>query len=273
MPVRGYDQTFHSTDRDEARRLHALAAAYDGMTHRLLIPRLTGSAARCIDVGAGVGTVAAWLASRGCTVTALDRDAGLLHASEHAFAVVEADVCADAYRPGPIFDLVFTRFLLMHLSAREAVLDRLLSWVKPGGWLVVIDGFDVSSPLSGDPDWLATITAFWAAAQGVLGTDTAWVRRYPEPLLRRGLHEVGQRTDLWEVRGGTPQATFFQLTIPTFRSRMLASRQVTAEQLDRVARALDDPAFAEFGIGLSSAWGRRPLSGDCVDAQDAAEQA
>ena len=42
------------------------------------------------------------------------------------------------------FDLAFARLVLEHIPEREAVLDKLVRALKPGGWLLLgVDGFHV----------------------------------------------------------------------------------------------------------------------------------
>ncbi len=46
--------------------------------------------------------------------------------------------------PTAQFDLIHARLVLIHIPAREAVLERLVTALRPGGWLVIED-FDVLS--------------------------------------------------------------------------------------------------------------------------------
>ncbi|HTX28540.1 MAG TPA: class I SAM-dependent methyltransferase [Streptosporangiaceae bacterium] len=101
-----------------------------------------------LDVGAGEGADAIWLASRGWRVTAVDLSAvALERASAHASAAgpeiagriewVHEDVtCWD---PGSgRYDLVSAQYVHLPLAARQAMLRRLTAAVAPGGSLLVV---------------------------------------------------------------------------------------------------------------------------------------
>jgi SAM-dependent methyltransferase len=96
---------------------------------------------RALDLGAGEGRHAMWLASLGWRVTAVDfSTVGLAKGeAEAARRGVRIDwVVADArswHPAGPTgFDLVLVAYL--HLS--DNVLSRATSWLAPGGALVVV---------------------------------------------------------------------------------------------------------------------------------------
>jgi len=95
---------------------------------------------RALDVGAGEGRHAVWLASRGWRVTALDFSAvgverGREHAQREGVSVdfVVGDV-ADWEPVSGAFDLV----LVSYLHLEEEAMERVRGWVAPGGRLVVV---------------------------------------------------------------------------------------------------------------------------------------
>jgi SAM-dependent methyltransferase len=97
--------------------------------------------ATALDVGAGEGRHAVWLASLGWDVTAVDFSAvgigkGRRHADDRGLTVdwVVADVREWRPPPGTTYDLVLVVYL--HLDAD--VLPRVAEWVSPGGRLVVL---------------------------------------------------------------------------------------------------------------------------------------
>src|SRR5262245_18941002 len=124
---------------DEGRRRLALLERFlDPGTFRRLETIGVGEGWRCLDVGAGGGTVCEWLTRRvGATgrVCAVDVDARFLRALNHPrLEVREADIL-DTDLPDACFDLVHARWTLMHIPARDRVLLKLIELLKPGGTL------------------------------------------------------------------------------------------------------------------------------------------
>src|SRR5206468_1516768 len=96
---------------------------------------------RCLEVGAGGGSIARWLAERldGGSVVATDLNVRDLDPGPSGRVEVrQHDVVAEQLEEAA-FDLIHARLLLEHLPQRAAVLDKLVLALRPGGWLVVED--------------------------------------------------------------------------------------------------------------------------------------
>lgn len=127
---------------------------------------------RALDVGAGEGRHAAWLASRGWQVTAVDFSAVGISRGRAETAGLDIDWVVDDVRTweppaGTTFDLVLVAYL--HLA--DDVLGRLAAWVAPGGSLVIL-GHALRNLTEGvggpqDPRLLHTEEQLAAAAQGL----------------------------------------------------------------------------------------------------------
>jgi SAM-dependent methyltransferase len=103
---------------------------------------------RALDLAAGEGRNALWLASRGWTVTAVDFSAVALDRADQLAAArlspgsgtlttVRADVLT--WRPEPrSFDLVLVVYLHLAPELRSAVLEGAAQGVAPGGTLLVV---------------------------------------------------------------------------------------------------------------------------------------
>jgi SAM-dependent methyltransferase len=105
-----------------------------------------------VDLAAGEGRHALWLAGLGWRVTAVDfSGAGLARgrAQPGADAVtwVQADVL-DWSAPTDIFDLVLVAYLHVAEDDTRALLERAVGWLRPGGRLLVL-GHDVENIASG----------------------------------------------------------------------------------------------------------------------------
>ncbi len=125
----------------ERERLTAMAAVCDPTTQRVLLELGLAPHWRCLEVGAGVGSVAAWLSEQvggdGGSVLATDIDTRFLdELKAQRLSVLRHDVTKDPL-PDATFDLVHARFVLEHLPEREYVIDRLVNSLTPGGLLVI----------------------------------------------------------------------------------------------------------------------------------------
>jgi ubiquinone/menaquinone biosynthesis C-methylase UbiE len=115
---------------------------------------------RALDVAAGDGRMALWLASRGWSVTALDfsavgLDRGRRRAQDLGLQVdwqVADATCADFGEQA--FDLVLVLYLHLPRTEMTAVLERCARAVAPGGVLLALghDRDNVTRGVGGPPD-------------------------------------------------------------------------------------------------------------------------
>ncbi len=111
-----------------------------------------------IDLGAGEGRNAVWLAGRGWRVTAVDfssvgleKGARLAADEELDISFVEAD--ATTYEPVELVDLVIIVYLQLDEEGRLTALRRARSWLAPGGTVFVVahDRSNVTRGYGGPP--------------------------------------------------------------------------------------------------------------------------
>jgi SAM-dependent methyltransferase len=241
-----------NTWEQAGERLRLLEECHDPGTTRRIGQLGLRPGARCLDVGAGAGSIARRLAGIG-PVTAVDVDPGML-ATTPGVDVRRTDVVNDPLPGG--FDLVFTRLLLMHLPERDTVLDKLVAAAAPGG-VVLVEDFDFRA-------MSATATgAFGQALPSILdaqrsrGAVTDLGRDLPALLDERGLLDVRAEADLPLVRGGSPMARFMSLSVAQL-TPVAVSRGADPAVLGAARADLDDPARWFHGPTMVAAWGRRP---------------
>jgi SAM-dependent methyltransferase len=220
---------------------------------------------RCLDVGAGGGSVTQWLCDRvgpAGSVVAVDADTRFLEKLGAAnLEVVRADVEHEAL-PRAAFDLVHTRFLLQHLPARDRVLEKLAQAVRPGGWLLVFDSGGTPPVSLQQPEPFARFGGAIFQAASKSGWDLAWAPSLPQRLLALGLEDVRARSFREFVRGGPRGFTgFVAESTERLRERLLATGLIEAAEVDATIAQLRDPAssFLTFECWIAS--GRRPASG------------
>jgi ubiquinone/menaquinone biosynthesis C-methylase UbiE len=173
-----------------------MAEVFDEHTRSLLESVGLKEGMRCLDVGAGAGTITNWIAGRtgAGEVVALDREVRLLLGAcerERNVTVVEADLTTQSTSgllEAGSFDLIHTRSLLGVLVDPETALRRLLSWLAPGGTLVVSDLW--ASPLDGTMGQAlcSAMRAGVALMAGTVGVDPGWAARSGGPRSAGGRH-------------------------------------------------------------------------------------
>ncbi len=146
--------------------------------NRFVVREFAGlPAGRALDIGAGEGRNAIWLAEMGWRVTAVDfspvaigRARDLAAARGVSVEWVVADI-RDYQPDAGVFDAVLVAYLHVVAAERAAVLARAVAALAPGGCILVV-GHDVSNIAEGvggppEPDILYTPEAIVAELPGV----------------------------------------------------------------------------------------------------------
>ena len=175
-------------------RLRLLHGLYGPGTRRLLLEAGLRRGMRVADVGCGVGLVTALLAKlvgpEGQVIgidfsgAQLTRARERLAGSGTSASFVEASATDTGLPPGS-FDLVYCRFLLLHLPEPERALGEMRSLLKPGGTLVCEDG-DLTSSGSEPPSALAAFADLWCRLGPRRGLDYNLGRRLFHMVLAAG---------------------------------------------------------------------------------------
>jgi SAM-dependent methyltransferase len=256
-----------SPDAFECERLALLTQFADPITTRRLTDLGVGPGWRCLDVGAGNGSVARWLAGRVGSqgrVVATDLNPrflgghGLPNLEVRRHNLLEDDLEAAHY------DLVHCRALLMHLPDPVRALRRLANAVWPGGWLLVEEANGSASFGAAHPGHARAARfdrcsrALWAALKASGTMDLDFGRRLPALFEGLGVRDLGHEGVTLTARGGDPMARFLQMTDELLRERFVAAGVLTKADFDELRRAYDDRSFWFVGFTLFGAWGRRP---------------
>ena len=192
----------------EHERLQLLEAHVDPLSIAAIEAAGIGPGSRCLEIGAGAGSIARWLAQQAgdaSLVCAIDLDTRLLTPLvDEGITVLQHDLLVDDFPPGS-FDVVHARAVLEHIPAREHALDRIAEWLAPDGALVLVDC--ASYPIYSSPhEPFRNAMQAWVDVIGRTGTDYEWTRTFPEPLQRHGYRDVGAAAIAPVLQGGTPIA-------------------------------------------------------------------
>ncbi|MQY06813.1 class I SAM-dependent methyltransferase [Actinomadura macrotermitis] len=259
------DEIFSHGDDGEAdpiekERVDALAEALDPASFATLAAVPVGKDARCLEVGAGTGSVARWLADRfpKGSVTATDLDLDLIEEDERPnLRYLRHDVTSDDFPPSS-FDLIHTRFLLPHLPSRDAVLGRMIEWLAPGGWVVLEESALFPFESSPHDCFRRTSLGVFTVIAERFGNDSRWARNLPTLIAESGLAEASMSAACPPISAGSAMAGFWRLTIEQLRSELIELPELSEEDVDTALAQFDDPNFFDLGIATVTVTARRP---------------
>jgi SAM-dependent methyltransferase len=247
----------------ERSRLGFLQAAADLTTTRILDAIGVAEGWRCVDVGAGHGSIVRWLASRVGDrghVVGVDIDTRYLTGLPANVEVRHQDIAKDQL-DSDAYDLVHCRHVLTHLPDAERVLIAMADSLRSGGWLMAEEADnDVLAAVAGHP-WA---DAFDDLMQRQLAfVDQSGIARrklgssLPGLFQALGLVDVANEGRARVLQGGQPPALFMQDTVGLLDSTLAEHEIATQSELAARREVFEDPSFF-FRTSLTVAvWGRR----------------
>jgi SAM-dependent methyltransferase len=256
------DYLLSNSGREAYTRFAALSELFDDATVLRLKKCGVRRGWRCLEVGAGGGSIANWLSHRvGPTghVLATDIDPRFLKSVTPNLEVRCHDICADTL-PRETFDLAHARLVLLHLPKREEALTNMISALKPGGWLVVeeYDSFSMPPDPAVSPGEILLKTQ---VAMLKFLEDGGVNRRFGRLLFGRlrthGLTSVGAEARVFMCQSASPGASMLRANLEQLREAMIGRGHITQQQYDEDMARLEDQHFFTPSSILWSAWGRR----------------
>ena len=220
------------------------------------------SGCRVLEVGAGGGSFARYLADRvgpRGRVFALDLNPRI-EFSHPQLSVIQADLTTDEL-PGDL-DLVHARLTLNHIPERLHVLTRLIYTLAPDGILLVEDWWASNTDMvmhARSPEDVRAYHRFQHTLGRLFdagGTDRTWARHIHGAMLSAGLADVTTVIHATAWTGGGPGARLIRATIGQLWDRLQAAG-LGHDELIHISELLDDPALVLAGHPLYSTSGRR----------------
>jgi SAM-dependent methyltransferase len=258
------EYTFDNAWVQARERLGLLESVYDPGTIRHLERLGVVEGWHCLEVGAGGGSIAAWLCEKvGPTghVVATDLDTRFLGRLDCPnLEIRQHDITAEAL-PAAAFDLVHARAVLTHLAARDRALRSMVGALKPGGWLLVEEAGSATFPPDPRVEGAALLERGMAAViqvQAAVGADYTYGRRLYGDARAAGLLDVEGEGRVPVIRAGTPAARVVQLSIAQLRDRIVGAGLLTDEDMERFLALFDDPGLVAMWFIVMAVWGRKP---------------
>lgn len=214
---------------------------------------------RCLEIGAGNGSLSQWLASQvgpNGVAIATDIDTNLMAGlSANNLEIRRLDVVHDEVTDAP-FDLVLIRAVLHHLPERRAVVSKLVRWVKPGGWLFIQE-----------PDFYPTWTVepptqreFWQKFVAWAATHQIdyYVGRNIAPWLQEeGMQDIQAEGHAGMYNGGSDYAQWWTLAIDEIADKLRNEAQVSDDVLNEFFACYQNNKYWTTTIAFTAVTARR----------------
>ena len=252
----------------ERDRLAGIEALFDGYSTQRLADLGVSDGWHCLEVGFGAGGVALWLAGQvGSTgrVVAVDLDPRFLDGHGRAnLDVRKHDILADPLEEAA-FDLAHARAVLEHIPDRQRALERMITAVRPGGWLV-LEAIDFGGVMAAamahytdPPEYGPMYERTGRALEAVLaaaGGDANFGARLVRTLTDAGLVNIAAEARTPLVAGGTEN--WVPGTVEQLAGHLVSTGLVTASDIESFLAMTADPSCHYAPSPMVTAWGQRP---------------
>src|SRR5262249_24248348 len=250
-----------------AHRLSILHGLYGPGTRRVLLDAGLKPGMRVADVGCGVGLVAAMLAEMvgraGCVAGVDSSEAQLAQAREQLMPsgprreLRRASAAATGL-PRASFDLVYCRFLLIHLPQPEAALAEMHALLKPNGILVCEDG-DLTTAGSEPASALDAFADLWGRLGPKRGVDFMLGRRLFQMVQAAGFR-APEITFNQPVLARGENKRFLELSVAEAGPALIDAGLITREELTRLLREMyrlhEDGTVLALMPRMAQVWAR-----------------
>jgi len=260
----GTPYLLRNAELETAERFAGLEAVFDPVTRGHLTRLGLAPGSRCLEVGAGSGSIARWMADQvGSTgrVLAVDLDPRWCRREgREQLEVRDLDLVRQPIPAGP-WDVIHERLVLQHIPERLVVLARLVDELAPGGVLLIED-FDTGEVRTVDRagpnhELIVEMAQAFNRLLGTRGGANDFAANALRTLRGHGLEGTGASGHVCVDQGGTGWATVQAANAHQVRDGLVA-QGVASHDIDRFLAVLADPDTIVGSSVLISAWGRRP---------------
>jgi SAM-dependent methyltransferase len=252
------------------RRLHVLHNIYSPAGKRILLNAGLTKGMNVADFGCGVGVVTRMLAQLvgpSGSVTGIDVDESQLEEAATLCAgeglkntrFVKASAESTAL-PRNSFDLVYCRFLLLHLPDPVSCLREMKAVLKPGGIIVVEDG-DLTSATSVPPGAMDAFANLFGQLGPARGVNYSLSVDLYHMIKAEGFTGVNIEIHQPAIIDGENR-NFLMWSVeeagPALLNEGITTADELAETLTGMQSAVDDPNVLILAPRMSIVWGRKP---------------
>ncbi|WP_208099191.1 methyltransferase domain-containing protein [Nostoc sp. 106C] len=231
----------------ELERLQTIEKVFDPASRRRILATGLTAGWRCLEVGAGAGSVMRWMADivgKSGSVVAVDVDTRFLTEPQPSNVEVLKEDIRHLVLENQSFDLIHARFVLIHIPDFRVALSQILSLLKPGGWIVLEEpDFAAARAIVGNSEALQSVNRVNQAILRMFankGLDYALGVKLPAILQRLGLQNLSVENDTPLANGGFGIATVMKMSAIQLAENYIATGQATAHDIEQYCQFADD---------------------------------
>lgn len=249
---------------EERLRLAGIEALYDATTLRRLLSAGLRAGQRCLELGAGGGSVARMLAEHtGTRVVAVDMDPRFLDRQDARYEIRELDITTPGALEGERFDVIHCRLLLMHLPDVAGLLRTLHARLAPGGF-VLAEEPNMLTWSAADPAAPGAALADRVTQRSLAAIERAGVwrnalgPRLPELFAQAGMQEITCDGACWIVPNDRPEImAMIVQSLQLIAAHGIAAGEVTEAEVQAVVELIRARSLQLVTPTLFGAVGRR----------------
>ncbi|MGD9852380.1 MAG: class I SAM-dependent methyltransferase [Nitrospirales bacterium] len=246
----------------EYRRLQLVEAANDPNTIPLLEETGIQPGWHCLELGAGAGSILRWLGTQvGPTGLAVGVDKNTTYLQEYDSPPFR--IYQDTFLEVPLnhsFDLIHTRYVLIHNQEDQAILKKMFSLLNPGGW-AVFEEPDFTSALLPDHEHespQARVNQAMCRMFVNVGLDPAYALRLPQKLESVGFHIARVQSLMHLYPGNSPMANVMGESALVLEQEYCHTGLCSSQDIQRYVALTQDSSHWALYHSTTSVIARKP---------------
>jgi len=238
----------------ELARLQAIERVFDPASLRRIQATGIASNWRCLELGAGAGSIAQWMAEivgENGKVVAVDLNTRFIANIQRSnLEVIEADI-RHLKLESQSFDLIHVRYVLIHIPEFQVALAKMLDLLKPGAWIVIEEpDFSAARAIAGNEIACQSMNRVNVAIAEMFssrGMDYAFGIKLPAIFQQLNLQELSVEKDTALAPGGSGIATVMKMSAERLAEKYIATGKATQQDIEQYCQiATDSRAWAIY---------------------------